>query len=203
MKSVFTVFLVCVACLLLVNVAVSAPLDLSTFTADPGVTESGGVVGFEEDFIYTAWYFYDDNFLVGSDATILSFDYDFQLGTSDVDDFLRFDFNFTSELVVVTNITGGHFEFDLSPYQGTEVSLAWGLIWDGDSEAGTTASVYNIDLTTSSIPIPEPSTVVLFGSGLIGYFGFKRRKKFFKSKAILWSENIIGANIARKCFISD
>ena len=178
MKSVLTVFLVCVACLLPVNAAVSAPLDLSTFTADPGVTESGGVVGFEEDFIYTAWYFYDDNFLVGDDASILSFDYDFQLGPSDADDFLRFDFNFTPELVVDTNITGGSFEFDLSPYRGTEVSLAWGLIWNGDSEAGTSASVYNIDLTTSSIPIPEPSTIVLFGSGLIWFFGYGRKKLF-------------------------
>lgn len=153
-------------------------MDLSTFTCDPlgPVSETGGVVTFIEDINYSAIYFYDDFFVVGNDATILSFDYNFQLGLNDYDDYLTFELDFSPELDVDTDITGGHFEIDLSSYQGSTVSLAWGLIWGGDWDAGTTASVYNIDLATQAAPVPEPCTLILMGSGLVGLFGLGRRK---------------------------
>ena len=53
---------------------------------------------------------------------------------------------------------------------------AWGLLWDGDGTAGTTASVYNIDLASNTSPVPEPATLLLLGTGLFGLCAFGRRK---------------------------
>ena len=181
MKRILGILIACFSIMLWAGVALSVPVNLSTFTADPfgPVSESGGVVTFTEDATYAAIYFYDDNFFVENDATILSFDYDFQLGLADYDDYLTFELNYSPELDIGINVTGGHFEIDLSPYQGSSISLAWGLIWDGDWNTDTTAGVYNIDLATDVAPIPEPCTLILMATGLVGLFGI-RRKKFLR-----------------------
>ena len=156
------------------------PLDLSGFTAETGVLVSGGRVEFAETD-EAAIYFYNDNFLVGVNDTILSFDYDFALGLYDEFDYLTFELNNSAKLDVDSDITGGHFEIDLSALQGQTVSLAWGLIWDGDFEAGTTAGVYNIDLASAPTPVPEPSTIILVGSSLAGLMVASRKKSLKKS----------------------
>jgi len=179
MKRVLVVFLLSFAFLFCGSNVFAVPLDLSGFTAQDGVSESGEVVTFTEDMNYAAIYFYNDNYVVGDDATILSFNYDFHLGTDDYDDYLTFELDFWPELDVDVNTTAGYFEIDLSFYQGQTISLAWGLIWGGDWDAGTTASVYNIDLATSAAPVPEPGTIILLGTGLVGLFGLGR-KKFLK-----------------------
>jgi hypothetical protein len=162
------------------SVAWSLPLDLSTFTADPlasgsgqpGVWESGGVVEFVEDITYSNLLFYDPAFFVEPTAGTLSFDYDFQLGEFDFDDYLSLGIDFLPVLDVDTDITGGHFDLDLGPYQGTTIDLAWSLNWDGDFDADTTARVYNIEIT----PIPEPCTMLLVGTGLAGLAAAGRKR---------------------------
>jgi hypothetical protein len=174
-SALFLFFLI----FLWVGVATAAPLDLSTFTADPGVTENSGTVSFTEDMTYATWYFYNDNFSVPSNATDLSFDYDFVSGPDDSDDYLTFEINYNIIQSFDVNDPTGHFNFDLSPFQNQNISIAWGLIWGGDEYAGSTASISNLDLATQSAPVPEPGTMLLLGSGVLSLFGFRRRY-FFK-----------------------
>jgi len=179
MKKKSVVGLFCGMCTFaLISSAQAVPMDLSTFSvleSEVGsVTESGGMVSFAENYSDAALYFYDDFFYVDPLATTLSFDYDFTLGQFDMDDYLQFNVNYTEEWYVDTSGTG-HVEFDLTSYQGTTISIDWGLIWGGDWDATTTGSIFNIDVATA--PVPEPATMLLFGTGTAGLIVAKRKKR--------------------------
>lgn len=72
----------------------------------------------------------------------------------------------------------GNIALDISSYQGEIVDMAWVLYWGGPYETGETiATVSNIQLSSDDThPVPEPSTIVLFGAGICG-LSFLRRKK--------------------------
>ena len=158
--------------------AQAIPLDLSGFGVienQPGsVVENSGVVDFTENMVDCALYYYNDVYDVDASATTLSFDYDFTMGQFDYGDYVQFNVNYTEEWYV--DATGsGHVEFDLTAYQGTTISLDWALVWSGDNDAGTIASISNIDVATA--PVPEPATMLLFGTGIAGLIGAKRKKR--------------------------
>lgn len=161
-----------------IGMAQATPLDLTGFgvleNESGSVTESSGVVFFKENSIDAALYFYNDTFDVALGATTFSFDYDFALGQLDAGDYLQFNINYVEKWFV--DISGsGHFEIDMTSYQGQTVSLDWALIWGGDGYAGSTASISNIDLDSGGAPVPEPTTMLLLGTGFVGLLGANRK----------------------------
>ena len=200
MKRIRLAALMVILSFLMVPSVYALPLDLSGFTAEPGVdlvvVGTNTTVNFTESQaldqdgnLLSAFYFYNDSFLVPDKATYLSFNYDFLLGEYDPGDHLTFELNnaIPPNLDVLAEITGGGFSIDLSGFRTQTISLAWGVVWGGDMDdvAGTTASIYDIDLgidtTTNNNPVPEPGTVILLGIGLLGLTGYGRKKYTPKS----------------------
>lgn len=176
--------LIGLACLIATNISGNAQataLDLSGFapfeSITGSVTESVGTITFSENPIDGALYYFNDNFAVPANATFLSFDYDFQPGTDDTDDYLLFNINYVEQWQT-TSVGAGHFVFDMTPYTGQTISLDWGLIEGGDNLLGASGTIFNIDLASTPFnPVPEPQTLLLVGTGLAGLVGLRRKKQ--------------------------
>ena len=81
--------------------------------------------------------------------------------------------------------------YDVSGYSGMDVALQFSVSdeWDGSFDSGLL--IDNIDVTTQSAPVPEPATLFLLGSGLIGLAGFQRKnllKRVLKNRTIQGGE---------------
>lgn len=161
-------------------------LNLSTFTADPGVTQSGGTVTFtESDSPYMDFYFDNSSFFVDPTADSITFNYSFDIGPEN-DDYLVAVLNYTDyEFVVgganpsdtnVLTLSGGG-EINLTSYRNSAIDLAFGFEAN-DLLMGSVGTFSNIQINYagSTAAVPEPSTIFLFGIGLLGIASLGRKK---------------------------
>jgi hypothetical protein len=153
-------------------------VDLTTFTADNGVTVSGGTATFNENEL-AALFLYKDNFFVPTASTI-SFDYSFHsdgievVDGVEVGDYLRFNIGGTDLFTANKTTANGHAVINLSDYSGF-VDMDWGLMWGGIEflPVGSSATISNVKLAS---PVPVPGALVLLASGLTALAGLKRKQ---------------------------
>jgi hypothetical protein len=73
-------------------------------------------------------------------------------------------------------ITSGYFEqtYDLTPYGFTGADIGFTLTEADTRWTNSLAGVDNVSVTGA--PVPEPSTILLMGTGLLGIIGFGRKR---------------------------
>ena len=167
MQSVILVLLV-----LFGTGAWALPLDLITFNAYPGVSETGGVISFTEQDSLSAIYFYNDSLTIPTNAGDLTYNYSFTLGDQN-DDYLVAVIDYINYVMEI-GITGtALWTIDLRSYQGKTISLAFGIESSGpDVGSAATATISDLDL---SVAAAEPSSLLLLCGGLMGLLYLRRR----------------------------
>ncbi len=188
MKRTFMFLLVFFSFLYLVNIAFADPVDLSTFVGEPDdptiVDIRSDTITFYESTDYGYLYAANDSFFVPDNALTLSYEYSLVPGLDDYDWLvLQIDGAYEMEI----GYSGaGTYSIDMTPYLGQTIRLAFGLEYDSWDDWGfdSTGTISNIDLAIASSgtePVPEPATMLLLGSGLVGLAGMGRKKFFKKS----------------------
>ena len=66
--------------------------------------------------------------------------------------------------------------FDIGDWNGTDDIVMTGF-WPEVAGAGGAGSISHVAIFGASAPIPEPATMLLFGTGLIGLAGLRLRRK--------------------------
>lgn len=195
MKKI-AVILVCFALLLFLQPqAWAVSIDLNDFYADPTVTvaSDGSSATLEEDswlstvLLSNDPWFGDPGIDIPLDAMSLTFDYDFAEGTGNDDEFYAWLFD-SSSYSVLNDSDGNPLEFWTEHTDSGTVT--WNLLGAGflgsnvgmefqlnalSGDVGTESWVTVSDVSIN--PIPEPATLFLVGSGLVGFFAARRKNK--------------------------
>lgn len=154
--------------------------------SDPVSRTNEATIEFTESFDLAAVYYLNELYSVPNFAGILSFDWEIILGSDDADDYLTFvAYDQSGNTIANAEFPAasggglsGFFNVNLSPYQGTDIFLAWGFV-EGDFNGNddSTARIFNIDLSVQEIePVPEPSTLILLGAGLLIWTGYGKKR---------------------------
>ncbi len=167
--------------------ALTIQIDLTDFFPDPNVIVSsdGTTATIEGDGLLSNDPFCGDpGIAVPADLLSLSFDYSFTEGAGNDDELYAWVFDgdtgsFIDEFWVDFSDTGT-VDWDLSGLAPSTTLL--GMEFQITEYAGvpltvSTSTIGNVHLTTEAAPIPEPATILLFGTGLAVLVGASRKKR--------------------------
>lgn len=127
----------------------------------------------------------DPNLYLGAFTALVSFDQPVYIAGGQSTTFTATYAGFVTKLfgggLLVTFGNAQHFSFSNGSYAGSfdlelkDVFLAVGGTWTGGPFTDSELLVGHVSNATQSAAVPEPATVLLLGSALLGFAGFRQR----------------------------